>query len=182
MPPRSRPIRPASPTRPMPFRCSAAGAASSSASRATGQVVPAIQPLIANPPVDSALVVTAGELQQDRAGAEAVRTGEERLCHRLLCRRRQGRSTASSTRRPAAPASSIAPDARAALKQLIGSDRMASRGEVAKLCLYAEGSRRDHPRRRPRRGRRCVGLCRRRGGGCGRGRRCRRPSSASIAG
>ena len=46
-------------------------------------------------------------------------------------------STASSTKRPAAPALAITSDARAALKGLIGADRMASRSEVAKLCLYA---------------------------------------------
>ncbi|MFN7131973.1 MAG: hypothetical protein ACK4N5_07815, partial [Myxococcales bacterium] len=33
----------------------------------------------------------------------------------------------------------IADEARAALKALIGSDRMISRSEVQKLCLYAEG-------------------------------------------
>ena len=31
----------------------------------------------------------------------------------------------------------IAPDARAALRKLIGSDRLVSRSEIGKLCLYA---------------------------------------------
>ncbi len=81
-----------------------AGAASSSASRATGRWCRRIEPLIA---------VAAGgfvpgrhrrRASQDLARPEAVRAGEERLRHRLLCRRRQGprphRRRGDEARRP----------------------------------------------------------------------------------
>ena len=53
---------------------------------------------------------------------------------------------------------SIAPDARAALVALTGADRQTTRGEIAKLMLYARGKSRDHRRGRrgDRLGRRAV--------------------------
>ena len=102
-------------------------------------VIPAIQPLLASPPVDSALVVTAGDLRktapvrklfEQAKGAYAIPcyADDAKALDRVIDEE-TGRAGLS-----------IAPDARAALRLLIGGDRMASRGEVAKLCLYADGN------------------------------------------
>ncbi|MCB1499827.1 MAG: DNA polymerase III subunit delta [Hyphomicrobiaceae bacterium] len=103
------------------------------------QVLPALQPLFANPPVDSALVVTAGELRK----TSPVRKLFEQAKHAyaIACYADDARALDRVIDEETARAGlTIAGDARAALKQLIGSDRMASRGEVSKLCLYAEGA------------------------------------------
>jgi DNA polymerase-3 subunit delta len=103
-------------------------------------VVPAIEPLIQNPPVDSSLVVTAGELRKTapvRKLFEQAKNAYSIACYADDARGLD-RIIDEETKRARL---AIAADARAALKQLIGSDRMASRAEVAKLCLYAEGNR-----------------------------------------
>ena len=103
------------------------------------QVLPALQPLFANPPVYSALVVTAGELRK----TSPVRKLFEQAKHAyaIACYADDARALDRVIDEETARAGlTIAGDARAALKQLIGSDRMASRGEVSKLCLYAEGA------------------------------------------
>ncbi|HET7716463.1 MAG TPA: DNA polymerase III subunit delta [Bauldia sp.] len=101
-------------------------------------VVPAIEPLIENPPQDSFLVVTAGELRKTAPVRKLFE--QARNAYAIACyaddARGLDRVIDEETRRAGL---TITADARAALKQLIGSDRMASRGEVAKLCLYAEG-------------------------------------------
>jgi DNA polymerase-3 subunit delta len=103
-------------------------------------VVPAIQPLLANPPVDSALIVTAGELRKTAPVRKLFEQAKN--AYAIACyaddARGLDRIIDEETKRAGL---AIAQEARAALKQLIGSDRMASRAEVAKLCLYAEGSR-----------------------------------------
>jgi DNA polymerase-3 subunit delta len=102
-------------------------------------VLPALEPLFAAPPVDSFVVVTAGELrktapvrkrfeQARNAAAIACYADDQKALDRLID---------EETRRAGLR---IAGDARAALKTLIGGDRMASRGEVVKLCLYAAGA------------------------------------------
>ncbi len=101
-------------------------------------VVPAIEPLLANPPLDSSLVVTAGELRKTAPVRKLFE--QARNAYAIACyaddARGLDRIVDEETRRAGL---AIASDARAALKQLIGSDRMASRAEVVKLCLYAEG-------------------------------------------
>lgn len=103
------------------------------------QVVPAIQPLIAEPPVDSALVVTAGDLRKTAPIRKLFE--QARNAYAVACYADDGQALDRVIDEEANRANlTVDPEARAALKQLIGSDRMASRGEVAKLCLYAEGS------------------------------------------
>lgn len=99
-------------------------------------IQPAVEALLAAPPVDSWVVIAAGD---QRKGSPL----------RKLCETDKGAATvacyADSDRdldrmideetRHAGLA--ITGDARMALKSMIGADRMASRSEVAKLCLYA---------------------------------------------
>jgi len=103
------------------------------------QVVPAIAPLLARPPVDCALVVTAGDLRKTAPVRKLFEQAPN--AYAIACYADDARALDRVIDEEAGRAGlTVAPDARAALKQLIGSDRMASRGEVAKLCLYAEGS------------------------------------------
>ena len=102
-------------------------------------VVPAIQPLIADPPADSALVVTAGELRKTAPVRKLFEQAKNAFA--IVCYADDSRGLDRVIDEETGRAGlSIAADARAALKLLIGSDRMASRGEVEKLCLYAEGA------------------------------------------
>lgn len=102
-------------------------------------VVPAIEPLFASPPVDSVLVVTAGELKKSSPVRKLFEQAKN--AYAIACYADDARGLDRVIDEETGRAGlTIAPDARAALKQLIGSDRMASRGEVAKLCLYAEGA------------------------------------------
>jgi DNA polymerase-3 subunit delta len=90
------------------------------------------------PPVDAWVVITAGDLRRDspllkllepHPGAAVIRcfTDAERDLDRLIDEEMKSAGL------------SIAPDARVALRDLIGGDRRMSRSEVAKLCLYAAG-------------------------------------------
>jgi DNA polymerase-3 subunit delta len=99
----------------------------------------ALQAVIDAPPVDSWIVVIAGELRRTaplrklcesspHAAAIPAYTDSERDLDRLIDEETRSAGLA------------IAADARAALKGLIGGDRMVSRSEVQKLCLYAAGA------------------------------------------
>jgi DNA polymerase-3 subunit delta len=96
----------------------------------------ALQAVIDAPPVDSWIIVIAGELRKTaplrklcessaRAAAIAAYADSERDLDRLIDEETRNAHLA------------IAADARAALKNLIGGDRLISRSEIQKLCLYA---------------------------------------------
>jgi DNA polymerase-3 subunit delta len=82
-------------------------------------LLPSLEPLFARPPTDCAIVVKAGQLRKGtglRAAFETLIDAEAR-----------------------AAGLAIAPDARTALVALTGADRQTTRGEIAKLMLYARG-------------------------------------------
>ncbi len=96
----------------------------------------ALQAVLDAPPVDSWIVVIAGELRKTAplrklceasSGAAAIPAyaDTERDLDRLIDEETRSAHLA------------IAADARTALKGLIGGDRLISRSEVQKLCLYA---------------------------------------------
>lgn len=96
----------------------------------------AVQAVIDAPPVDSWIIVIAGELRKTaplrklcessaRAAAIPAYADSERDLDRLIDEETRSAHLA------------IAADARSALKNLIGGDRLVSRSEVQKLCLYA---------------------------------------------
>jgi DNA polymerase-3 subunit delta len=102
-------------------------------------IVPAIEPLLSTPPSDAWVIVTAGELRKTAplrklfagaAGAAAIAcyADDARALDRIIDQEAEAASL------------SVAAEARAALKELLGGDRLASRSEVAKLCLYAAGT------------------------------------------
>lgn len=96
----------------------------------------AVEAVLAAPPVDSWVVIAAGDQRKGsalrklcethpRAAAIACYADSDSDLDRLID---------EETRRAGL---TIGADARTALKGLIGADRMASRSEVVKLCLYA---------------------------------------------
>jgi DNA polymerase-3 subunit delta len=99
----------------------------------------ALQAILDAPPVDSWIVVTAGDLRKTsplRKLAEGSRNAWAIACYadgardldRIIDEEMRGAKL------------TIAEDAREALRNLLGSDRMVSRGEVQKLALYAAGN------------------------------------------
>jgi DNA polymerase-3 subunit delta len=100
---------------------------------------PSIEAVLDNPPSDAWVAVTAGELRRDaplRRLCENHPNAAAIPCHvdsvRDLDKMIEDELAAGGL--------TIAPDARALLHTLIGSDRLASRAEVKKLCLYAMGA------------------------------------------
>ena len=101
-------------------------------------LMPALEPLFTRPPPDCTIVIKAGQLKKGtglRAAFEssAVRASIE--CYP------DNSSTLKSLIDAEARAAGlvIAPEARAALIHMVGADRQTTRGEIAKLMLYARG-------------------------------------------
>ena len=101
----------------------------------------ALSPLFARPPQNCTILVRAGQLKRDsalRQAFEKLADGASIECYsdeqaslvRLLDSEAQAAGIA------------IAPDARTALIALLGADRETTRGEIAKLMLYALGRER----------------------------------------
>ena len=100
--------------------------------------VPAVEAVIAAPPVDCRIVIEAGDLRRNaplRVLCEKAKCAAAIGCYpdteRDLLRLVDDELRAAGL--------AIAPDARAALVSLIGGDRAASRSEIRKLALYAHG-------------------------------------------
>jgi DNA polymerase-3 subunit delta len=99
----------------------------------------ALHALLEQPPKDSWVIVIAGELRKSsplRKLAEDAKGAWAVACYADTARDLD-RLIDEETK---AAGVTIAPDARELLKNLIGSDRLLSRAEVQKLCLYAIGS------------------------------------------
>lgn len=99
----------------------------------------AVEAVLAAPPTDSWIILEAGDLKKG--------TGLRKLCENapgaaaIAC---YADNAAALDRliesELQAAGLSIEADAKDALRNLLGSDRLASRGEIAKLALYAHGS------------------------------------------
>jgi DNA polymerase-3 subunit delta len=94
--------------------------------------------LLKEPPKDCRIVIEAGELRRDsplRVMCEKARTAAAIACYadttRDLERLIDNELRVANLR--------INPDAREALTELLGGDRLASRNEIRKLALYAHG-------------------------------------------
>jgi DNA polymerase-3 subunit delta len=101
-------------------------------------IVPALEPVLATPPIDTRIVIEAGDLKKSaalRQRCEAAKSAAAVACfaddERTLDRLIDDELRAANI--------TIAPDARAALRLVIGGDRMASRAEIRKLTLFASG-------------------------------------------
>jgi DNA polymerase-3 subunit delta len=110
--------------------------------RAGGRnIASALEPVIASPSKDCRVIIEAGDLKKTAplrslcekakvaAALPCYEDGERDLARLIDEEMREAKLT-------------IAPDARAALTALLGGDRLASRGEIRKLALYARGQAR----------------------------------------
>ena len=100
--------------------------------------MPALEPLFARPPADCTIVVKAGQLKKGTALRAAFESSAGRAA--IECYSDDANALDFLIDAEARGAGlTIAPDARAALVDLIGADRRTTRGEIAKLMLYAHG-------------------------------------------
>jgi DNA polymerase III subunit delta len=104
-------------------------------------VLPALEPLFERPPADCAIVVKAGPLKKGTALRAAFESSAARAAIECYS---DDLGTLESLIDAEARAAGLAiePDARAALIDLVGADRRTTRGEIAKLMLYARGQSR----------------------------------------
>lgn len=100
----------------------------------------ALEALLAAPSAECRIVIEAGDLRRNaplRALCERAKNAAALPCYaddeRALARLIDEELRAAAL--------TIAPDARSALIALLGGDRLASRGEIRKLALYAHGKR-----------------------------------------
>lgn len=102
-------------------------------------IAPALEPLFKQPPRDCAIVVEAGSLKK----GHALRSAFEKMSPgaSIECYPDDRRSLAALIEVEAREANiRIPPDVRDYLIEFLGSDRMTTRAEVAKLLLYAAGN------------------------------------------
>lgn len=98
----------------------------------------AVTELAANPPADAVIVIEAGELRKNAPLRVGVERGRAAMA--LPCYPDEQRGLDKLIDEElAAAGTSIDRAGRDALKARLGGDRLASRGEVQKLCLYAHG-------------------------------------------
>jgi DNA polymerase-3 subunit delta len=101
-------------------------------------IAPALEPLLKTPPRDCAIVVEAGALKK----GTMLRSAFERMSNgaSIECYPDDRRSIAALIDAEARQAGlSMPSDVRDYLVAMLGSDRMTTRGEIAKLLLYVEG-------------------------------------------
>jgi DNA polymerase-3 subunit delta len=101
-------------------------------------LMPALEPLFARPPSDCTLVIKAGQLKKGTALRAAFESSAARAS--IECYPDDSSTLESLIDAEARSAGlGIAQDARAALIHMVGADRRTTRGEIAKLMLYARG-------------------------------------------
>jgi DNA polymerase-3 subunit delta len=101
-------------------------------------IAPALKPLFKTPPRECTVVVEAGSLKK----GSALRSAFEKMSEgaSIECYPDDRRSIAALIDAEARQAGlRIAPDVRDYLVAFLGSDRMTTRGEIAKLLLYVAG-------------------------------------------
>jgi len=99
---------------------------------------PAVDPLLADPPRDSVVVIEAGDLKKSSALRRRFESDPGAVA--IACYADAAADLDRLMDEEAARAgTTIDRDARQALHALLGADRLASRSEVVKLCLYAHG-------------------------------------------
>jgi DNA polymerase-3 subunit delta len=101
-------------------------------------LLPALEPLFARPPVDCTIVIKAGQHKKGTGLRAAFESSAARAS--IECYSDDSSTLESLIDAEARAAGlAIAPDARAALVDMVGADRRTTRGEIAKLMLYARG-------------------------------------------
>lgn len=99
----------------------------------------ALEPLLQEPPRDCAVVIEAGNLKKGTALREAFERSPAAAA--IECYPDDDRSLSALIEEEASAAGlRVSPGAKAALLANLGADRMSSRGELAKLAMYAKGA------------------------------------------
>ncbi len=99
----------------------------------------ALQPVIDNPPDDSIILIEAGDLKKSSPLRSRIEKASGALT--LPCYPDRNRSITDVIDAHLTSAGMrIDPDARDLLTTLLGGDRLATRAELDKLCLFASGS------------------------------------------
>lgn len=105
----------------------------------TSDVSRALKPILATPPADCAIIVEAGDLRPSSPLRKLFETDSTALA--IACYADAERDLARLVDDMVREAGlSVTPPARALLLQNLGGDRLASRMEIEKLCLYAAGA------------------------------------------
>lgn len=95
----------------------------------------AVEPVLKTPPQDARVVIEAGDLKKSNPLRKLVEASPTAVA--LPCYQDQSRAIDGIIDEEMRSSGlTITPPARELLKSLIGDDRLASRGEVQKLCLY----------------------------------------------
>jgi DNA polymerase-3 subunit delta len=98
-----------------------------------------VKTLAANPPKDAIILIEAGDLKKGQALRGTVEASDNAMA--LPCYADEGRSIDGLIDEELQKAGlSISLDARLALRKNLGGDRLASRGEIEKLVLFAAGN------------------------------------------
>ncbi|BBF94575.1 DNA polymerase III subunit delta [Blastochloris tepida] len=101
-------------------------------------ITAAVEPLLASPPADTLILLEAGDLKRGQGLRELVERSPRGLA--IACYADAGRDLDRLIDEELRAADlAIDREARELLVSLLGSDRLASRGEVRKLALYAHG-------------------------------------------
>ena len=104
-------------------------------------VVDALQAVSADPPENTTLIIEAGDLKKSSSLRKAAEAGTATMA--LPCYGDDGRNIHALIDEELGHAGlSITPAARRLLADNLGGDRLASRGELKKLALYAHGRER----------------------------------------
>lgn len=104
-------------------------------------IAAALEPVIASPSPDCRVIIEAGDLRKNaplRALCEKAKVAAALPCYADNAKAISDLIDAEMREANL----TLAPDARAALIALLGGDRLASRGEIRKLALYALGKER----------------------------------------
>jgi DNA polymerase-3 subunit delta len=102
-------------------------------------VVAAVQPLLSTPPRDALVILEAADLKGNHALRKLVEDAQSGVA--LPCYADEARDLSRMIdEEMAASGLTIDPEARRALIEGLGGDRMASRQEVRKVALYAHGT------------------------------------------
>jgi DNA polymerase III subunit delta len=108
-------------------------------------LVPAVEPVLANPPSACRVVIEAGELKKGHALLTLVE--KSRAGAVIACFSDESTNIGQIIAEEVASAGlTIASDAREMLMGLLGGDRLATRSELRKLTLYAHGAGRIEAR------------------------------------
>lgn len=101
-------------------------------------IQPAIDPLLSTPPSDAFVIIKAGDLKKSAALRKSIEKADSAVALPCYVDAREALNGIIDEEIALANLT-ISNDARSMLIENLGADRMASRAEVRKLCLYALG-------------------------------------------